>query len=61
MAGIAARDALRAKQDKVDRDADEDAILDAMVTYPELVERPLVCSPKGVKICRPPERVLDLL
>lgn len=38
-----------------------DAILDAMVAHPELVERPIVCSPKGVRLCRPPERVLDLL
>ncbi len=39
----------------------EEAILDAMVAHPELVERPLVCSPKGVRLCRPPEQVLDLL
>ncbi|WP_417526026.1 arsenate reductase (glutaredoxin) [Marinovum sp.] len=39
----------------------DDAILDAMVAHPELVERPLVCSPKGVRICRPPELVGDLL
>lgn len=39
----------------------DEAILDAMVAHPELVERPLVCSPKGVRICRPPERVSELL
>lgn len=39
----------------------DEAILDAMVAHPELVERPLVCSPKGVRLCRPPERVNALL
>ncbi len=42
-------------------DVSDDAILDAMVGHPELVERPIVCSAKGVRLCRPPERVLDLL
>ncbi|MBV6638968.1 MAG: arsenate reductase (glutaredoxin), partial [Mameliella sp.] len=35
--------------------------LEAMVAHPELVERPIVCSPKGVRLCRPPELVADLL
>ncbi|WP_417206760.1 arsenate reductase (glutaredoxin) [Antarctobacter sp.] len=39
----------------------QEAILDAMVAHPELVERPIVCSPKGVRLCRPPERVSELL
>lgn len=43
-----------------DRVSDE-AIFDAMLDYPELVNRPIVCSPKGVRLCRPCERVLDLL
>jgi arsenate reductase len=38
-----------------------DAILDAMVAHPILVNRPLVASPKGVRLCRPSELVLDLL
>lgn len=42
-------------------EATEDQILDAMVLHPELVERPLVCTPKGAAICRPPEKVNDLL
>jgi arsenate reductase len=33
----------------------------AMVAHPVLVNRPIVCSPKGVKLCRPSEAVLDLL
>ena len=39
----------------------EDRILDAMVQHPVLVNRPIVVTPKGVKLCRPSEAVLDLL
>ena len=39
----------------------DDQILDAMVAEPILVERPIVVTPKGVGLCRPKERVLDLL
>lgn len=39
----------------------DDALIDAMVQDPILVERPFVCSPKGVRLCRPMQRVLDLL
>jgi arsenate reductase len=41
--------------------ASDDAILDAMVAHPILVERPIVVTPRGVALCRPKERVLDLL
>jgi arsenate reductase len=41
--------------------ATEDQILDAMVAHPILVNRPLVVTPRGVKLCRPSEVVLDLL
>lgn len=37
------------------------AILDAMVAHPILVNRPIVCTPKGVALCRPSEAVLPLL
>jgi len=39
----------------------DDALLDAIVAHPILMNRPLVVSPKGVRLCRPSERVLDLL
>jgi arsenate reductase len=39
----------------------DDAILEAMLVHPVLVNRPFVCTPKGVKLCRPSEVVLDLL
>lgn len=39
----------------------EDVLLDAMVAHPVLVNRPIVCTPKGVRLCRPSEAVFDLL
>lgn len=39
----------------------DETLLDAMLEHPILVNRPLVCSPKGVRLCRPSESVLDLL
>jgi arsenate reductase (glutaredoxin) len=39
----------------------DEQILDAMITHPVLVNRPIVVSPKGVKLCRPSELVLELL
>ena len=41
--------------------ASSEAILDAMVQHPVLVNRPIVCTAKGVRLCRPSEVVLDLL
>ncbi len=42
-------------------DVSEDQVLDAMISHPILVNRPIVCTPKGVRLCRPSETVLDLL
>lgn len=42
-------------------DATDDQILDAMVEHPILVNRPVVVTPKGAKLSRPSEAVLDLL
>lgn len=39
----------------------DDQILDAMIQHPILVNRPIVITPKGVKLSRPSEAVLDLL
>ena len=41
--------------------AKDEAVLDAMVAYPILVERPIVVTPKGTKLCRPAETVRELL
>ena len=39
----------------------DETLLAAMTEHPELVNRPIVCTPKGVRLCRPVERVLELL
>ena len=39
----------------------DEALVDAMMEHPILINRPLVVSPLGVKLCRPSEAVLDLL
>jgi arsenate reductase len=39
----------------------EEAILEAMIEHPILVNRPIVVTPKGIRLCRPSEVVLDLL
>ena len=39
----------------------DDTILDAMAAHPILLERPVVISPKGARLCRPSEKVLGLL
>lgn len=39
----------------------DEQLIDAMMEYPILINRPLVVSPLGVKLCRPSEEVLDLI
>jgi arsenate reductase len=39
----------------------DDALLDAVMQHPILINRPIVVSPQGVRLCRPSEAVLDLL
>ena len=39
----------------------EEALYDAMIEHPILINRPIVVSPKGARLCRPSELVLDLL
>ncbi|MCP3863717.1 MAG: arsenate reductase family protein [Aestuariibacter sp.] len=45
----------------LDKNVTDEALIAAMLEHPVLVNRPIVCSPKGVKLCRPSEAVLDLL
>ena len=45
----------------LDPTVDDEKLLGAMLVHPVLVNRPIVCSPKGVRLCRPSETVLDLL
>lgn len=62
-AGLTPRQALRANVPEAAglADADDEALLAAMVAHPVLVNRPFVCTPKGVRLCRPSEAVLPLL
>lgn len=39
----------------------DDELIDFMVAHPILINRPIVVTPKGVRLCRPSERVLDIL
>ncbi|HFK2919659.1 arsenate reductase (glutaredoxin) [Stenotrophomonas beteli] len=41
--------------------ADENALLAAMAAHPRLINRPVVRTPKGTRLCRPPETVLEIL
>ncbi|MDP2357853.1 MAG: arsenate reductase (glutaredoxin) [Beijerinckiaceae bacterium] len=66
-AGLTPREALRvskspaAEMGLTDPDVDDEALLAAMVEHPILVNRPIVCTPKGVRLCRPSDMALDLL
>ncbi len=65
--GITARDLLRRKGTpyaELGLDAPalgEDTLLDAMLAHPILINRPIVVTERGAKLCRPSETVLDLL
>ena len=66
-ADLTPREALRTTKSPAEElgllsaDVADEALLDAMVAHPVLVNRPIVCTPKGVRLCRPSETVLDLL
>ena|SRR3979490_3333914 len=44
-----------------DPSLNDDQLLDAMMAYPILINRPIVVTPKGVRLCRPSESVIELL
>ncbi len=66
-AGLTPRSALRTTKSPaetlglLDPAIGDDTLLEAMLQHPILVNRPLVCTAKGVRLCRPSEAVLDLL
>ncbi len=66
-ADITPREALRTTKSPaqelglLDVNVTDEKLIEAMLDYPVLVNRPIVCSSKGVKLCRPSEAVLDLL
>lgn len=65
--GCSARDILREKGTPYlelglnDLSLPEDALIDAMLQHPVLINRPIVVTAKGVKLCRPSELVLSIL
>ncbi len=65
--GISVRDLLRQKGTpyadlKLDNPAlTDNQLIDAMMAHPILINRPIVVTPEGVKLCRPSEAVLDIL
>lgn len=66
-AGIKPREGLRAKEPLAAElglnrsDITDDEVLDAMVAHPVLIERPIVETPNGVRLCRPQDRVREIL
>lgn len=66
-AGLTPREALRTSKSPAEElgltnpEVDDETIIAAMVEHPVLVNRPIVASPRGVRLCRPSELVLDLL
>jgi arsenate reductase (glutaredoxin) len=59
--GLRAKETLAKDLDLVGGHVSEDAILDAMIDNPILINRPLVETEKGVRLCRPQEKVRDIL
>lgn len=39
----------------------DDALIDAMMAHPILINRPIVVTARGVRLCRPPEKVMEIL
>jgi arsenate reductase len=62
-AGISPAEGLRRKEAEAAglAEAGEEAVLDAMTAHPVLIERPLVETDKGVRLCRPQDRVREIL
>lgn len=66
-AGLSVREAIREKGTPfddlglADPALNDDALLDAMLAHPILINRPFVITPIGTRLCRPSEVVLDIL
>ena len=66
-AGLTVRGAMRDKGELyeqlglADASLSDDALLDAMTAHPALINRPFVVTPKGVRLCRPPALVHEIL
>jgi arsenate reductase (glutaredoxin) len=66
-AGIRPKDGLRARETLANElgltrpDVTDDEVLDAMIANPILIERPIVETPNGVRLCRPQDKVREIL
>ncbi len=66
-ANLTPRDALRVSKSPAaelgltDPAVEDETLIAAMIEHPVLVNRPIVCSSRGVRLCRPSETVLDLM
>jgi arsenate reductase len=60
-AGLRAREPLAQELGLTRSDVTDDEILDAMIEHPVLIERPLVETANGVRLCRPQDRVREIL
>lgn len=66
-AGISPREGLRSKEALATElnlnrsDVNDDEVLDAMVKHPILIERPIVETSNGVRLCRPQDKVREIL
>ena len=66
-AGMRPRDGLRAKEPLTQElgltrpDVGDDEVLDAMLAHPVLIDRPIVETPNGVRLCRPQDKVREIL
>lgn len=66
-AGITPREGLRGREELAEQlglnrpDVSDDEVLDAMLEHPILIQRPLVETEKGVRLCRPQEEVHEIL
>ena len=67
VAGLGPRDAIRSKESLYAElglgapEVSDAALVDAMLAHPVLMNRPFVVTPKGVRLCRPPETVREIL
>ena len=65
--GLSPRDLMRRKENEYkenhldDPTLTDDQLIDAMLKFPKLIERPIVVTDKGAAIGRPPEKVLEVL
>jgi arsenate reductase len=59
--GLRAKESLAEDLDLLSGRVSDDAVLDAMVANPILIERPLVETEKGVRLCRPQDKVREVL